>query len=130
MTTAAGSLQIVPQSPPSTPARRAADQGVADALDSVLSDNTRRVYAGQAAAQWRLFNDWCDLVGWLQEAPDASAVALLNSAGCKRRNRIDSAGRTCVHCNGGCSSGEASWPTSWSMPRPKQRCRTPMECRK
>ena len=59
MTTPAGSLQIVPQSPPSTPALRAADQGVADALQSVLSDNTRRVYG----AQWRLFNDWCDLVG-------------------------------------------------------------------
>ena len=59
MTTPAGSLQIVPQSPPSTPALRAADQGVADALESVLSDNTRRVYG----AQWRLFNDWCDLVG-------------------------------------------------------------------
>ena len=59
MTTAAGSLQIVPQSPPSTPALRAADRGVADALESVLSDNTRRVYG----AQWRLFNDWCDLVG-------------------------------------------------------------------
>ena len=73
MTTAAGSPQIVPQSPPSTPALRAADQGVADALQSVLSDNTRRVYG----AQWRLFNDWCDLVGWLQEDPDASAVALL-----------------------------------------------------
>ena len=59
MTTAAGSLQIVPQSPPSTPALRAADQGVAEALESVLSDNTRRAYG----AQWRLFNDWCDLVG-------------------------------------------------------------------
>ena len=59
MTTPAGSPQIVPQSPPSTPALRAADQGVADALESVLSDNTRRVYG----AQWRLFNDWCDLVG-------------------------------------------------------------------
>ena len=41
MTTAAGSLQIVPESPPSAPALRAADQGVADALESVLSDNTR-----------------------------------------------------------------------------------------
>ena len=59
MTTPAGSPQIVPQSPPSTPALRAADRGVADALESVLSDNTRRVYG----AQWRLFNDWCDLVG-------------------------------------------------------------------
>ena len=59
MTTAAGSPQIVPQSPPSAPAIRAADQGVASALESVLSDNTRRVYA----AQWRLFTDWCGDVG-------------------------------------------------------------------
>ena len=59
MTTTAGSLQIVPQSPPSAPALRAADQGVADALESVLSDNTYRVYG----AQWRLFNDWCGDVG-------------------------------------------------------------------
>ena len=59
MTTPAGSLQIVLQSPPSAPALRAADQGVADALQSVLAENTRRVYG----AQWRLFNEWCDLVG-------------------------------------------------------------------
>ena len=56
MTTTGGSLQIVPESPPSAPALRAADQGVASALESVLSDNTRRVYG----AQWRLFTDWCD----------------------------------------------------------------------
>ena len=59
MTTTAGSLQIVPESPPSAPALRAADQGVADALESLLSDNTRRVYG----AQWRLFHEWCDSVG-------------------------------------------------------------------
>ena len=41
------------------PALRAADQGVADALESVLSDNTRRVYG----TQWKLFADWCDEVG-------------------------------------------------------------------
>ena len=41
------------------PELRAADQGVADALESVLSDNTQRVYG----AQWRLFNDWCGEVG-------------------------------------------------------------------
>ena len=55
MTTAAGSLQIVPRPSASMPALLAADQGVADALTSVLSDNTQRVYS----AQWRLFNDWC-----------------------------------------------------------------------
>ena len=58
MTTAAGSLQIVPQSPPSAPALRAADRGVADALESVLSDNTRRVYQ----TQWKLFDEWCGSV--------------------------------------------------------------------
>ena len=52
----ADSLQVVPQSSPSAPALRAADQGVANALESVLSDNTRRVYD----AQWRLFDEWCD----------------------------------------------------------------------
>ena len=38
------------------PARRR--PGGADALESVLSDNTRRVYG----AQWQLFNEWCDSV--------------------------------------------------------------------
>ena len=32
---------------------------MADALEAVLSDNTRRVYA----AQWRLFTGWCGDVG-------------------------------------------------------------------
>ena len=59
MTTAAGSLQIVPRPPAAEPALRAADRGVADALESVLSDNTRRVYQ----TQWRIFNDWCGDVG-------------------------------------------------------------------
>jgi hypothetical protein len=38
---------------------RAADQGVADALESVLSDNTRRVYQ----TQWKLFDEWCGEMG-------------------------------------------------------------------
>ena len=54
MTTAAGQ-QIVPHRPAQLPELRAADRGVADALDSVLSDNTRRVYG----TQWRLFTGWC-----------------------------------------------------------------------
>ena len=37
---------------------------MADALESVLSDNTRRVYG----AQWRIFQGWCDEVG-LQSLP-------------------------------------------------------------
>ena len=59
MTTVVNNPQIVPRPPAGTLALRAADQGVADALESFLSDNTRRVYA----AQWRLFNEWCDSVG-------------------------------------------------------------------
>ena len=55
MTTAADP-QIVPRPPAAVPPLRAADRGVADALEAVLSDHTRRVYA----AQWRLFTDWCD----------------------------------------------------------------------
>ena len=37
---------------------------MADALESVLSDNTRHVYA----AQWRFFTGWCDEMG-LQSLP-------------------------------------------------------------
>ena len=59
MTTAASDPQIVPRQPASMPALLAADQGVADALESVLSDNTRRVYE----TQWKLFDVWCGDVG-------------------------------------------------------------------
>ena len=57
--TAASDPQIVPRQPASLPALRVADQGVASALESVLSDNTRRVYG----AQWRSFTGWCDEIG-------------------------------------------------------------------
>ena len=58
MTTAADP-QIIPRPPASLPALRAADRGVADALESILSDNTKRVYG----TQWRIFTGWCDQVG-------------------------------------------------------------------
>jgi hypothetical protein len=67
------------------------------------------------------------VLGWLQEDPDAGAAAFL--AGCQRRNRIVSAERTCVRCDGGYSGGEVSWPASWSTPRPEQRYRIPVESR-
>ena len=44
MTTTASDPHIAPYQPAAAPALRAADQGVASALESVLSDNTRRVY--------------------------------------------------------------------------------------
>ena len=56
MTTAASDPQIVPRRSASMPALRAADQGVADALESVLSDNTKRVYADPVEAS---FDEWC-----------------------------------------------------------------------
>ena len=58
MTTTTGAY-IVPREPASLPELRAADQGVADSLESVLSDNTRRIYG----TQWRVFTGWCDQVG-------------------------------------------------------------------
>ena len=58
MTTTAGA-PVVPHEPPHLPELRAADQGVASSLESVLSDNTRRTYD----AQWRSFQGWCDQVG-------------------------------------------------------------------
>ena len=63
--------QIVPRPSASTPALRAADRGVADALESVLAGNTRRVYG----AQWRLFNDWCDSVGLRSMPAESRTVA-------------------------------------------------------
>ena len=58
MTTAAGT-DLMPQEPAPLPELRAADEAVASSLESVLSDNTRRVYG----AQWRLFTDWCSEMG-------------------------------------------------------------------
>ena len=57
MTTIAGA-DVVPHQPTSLPELWAADRGVADSLEAVLSDNTRRTYG----AQWRLFEGWCDQV--------------------------------------------------------------------
>ena len=58
MTTTAGA-HVVPHESPSLPELRAANQGVAESLEAVLADNTRRTYD----AQWRLFAGWCDQVG-------------------------------------------------------------------
>ena len=63
--------QIVPRLPPSLPELRAADRGVAQSLESVLSDNTRRTYD----AQWRIFAGWCDQVGLVPLPADPLTVA-------------------------------------------------------
>ena len=57
--TTASDLQVVPHQPSPLPALRAADRGVANALESVLAGNTRRVYQ----TQWKLFDEWCAEVG-------------------------------------------------------------------
>ena len=51
--------RIVPHHPADLPELAAADRGVADSLEAVLSENTRRTYA----AQWRMFESWCAEVG-------------------------------------------------------------------
>ena len=55
MTTIDPGAHVVPQEPASLPELAAADRGVADSLEAVLSHNTGRTYD----AQWRLFDDWC-----------------------------------------------------------------------
>ena len=58
MTTTIPGQELVPHQPPSIPELRAADQGVAASLESVLAGNTRRTYD----AQWRIFTGWCNEV--------------------------------------------------------------------
>ena len=70
MTTAAGT-DLMPQEPAPLPELRAADEDVASSLESVLSDNTRRVYG----AQWRLFTDWCSEMGLRSLSAEPLTVA-------------------------------------------------------
>ncbi len=58
MTTYVGH-HVVPSEPARLPELAAADRGVADSLEAVLSHNTRRSYD----TQWRVFDGWCDEVG-------------------------------------------------------------------
>ena len=51
--------------------------GVASALESVLSDNTRRV----CGAQWRIFTDWCGDVGLRSLPAEPLTVARYLAAG-------------------------------------------------
>ena len=75
MTTSAGT-QIVPREPASLLALWAADRGVADSLESLLSDNTRRVYG----TQWRIFTGWCDEVGLTSLPAEPLTVARYQAA--------------------------------------------------
>ena len=68
--TAAADPQIVPHQPAALPALRDAGQDVASALESVLSDNSNRVYA----TQWKIFDEWCGDMG-LRSLPAEAHVA-------------------------------------------------------
>ena len=59
LNTYVNNVQLVPRRPSSLPELRAADEGVASAMEDVLSANTRRVYG----TQWRLFGDRCAQLG-------------------------------------------------------------------
>ena len=59
MTNSAADPPIVPRPPAAAPALRAADRGVAAALESARADSTNRVYG----AQWRSFSSWCSDLG-------------------------------------------------------------------
>ena len=63
--------RIVPHHPADLPQLAAADRGVADSLEAVLSENTRRAYD----TQWRMFDDWCDEVGLISLPAEPLTVA-------------------------------------------------------
>ena len=71
---------------------------------------------------------WCHVLGWLQEDPDASAVAFLGRLQETEPNRFSRAHLRTLQR--GVSSGEASWQASWSTLRPKLRWLTTVDCRK
>ena len=64
-------VDIIPRETTYMPELRAADQGVAESLEAVLSHNTRRTYD----AQWRGFAGWCDQVGLVSLPAEPLTVA-------------------------------------------------------
>ena len=86
----------------------------------------------RAPHNWRTRKDpfegvWCDVLGWLQEDPDASAVALLTS--CSQLIRTGSKGLTCALCSGGCNNRGVSWRVTWFTPFPVKLHGTNIHCR-
>ena len=112
MTTIPADQQLVPHQPPSIPALWAADQGVASSLESVLSDNTRRVYG----TQWRLFTGWCGEMGLSSLPAEPLTVARYLAA----------------RANAGASIATMRWPRpplpkptsgqSWNRPAGTRAC--------
>ena len=69
--TTAPVAHVVPREPARLPELAAADRGVANSLEAVLSDNTKRTYE----TQWRLFDDWCGEVGLRSLPAESLTVA-------------------------------------------------------
>ena len=118
-----------------TPQGESLEQFLASLPDQWRRDETHSLRERKMAAPrtWRTREDpfagvWCDVLGWLQEEPDASAVALLGRLQAAEPDRFSRAHLRTLQRR--CSSGAASWPTSWSTQRLKRRCRNSAECRK
>ena len=117
-----------------TPQGESLEQFLSSLPDQWRRDETHSPRERKLAAPrtWRTRADpfagvWCDVLGWLQEEPDASAMALLGRLQAAEPDRFSRA--QLKRCSGGCNSGAASWRTSWSTQRLKQRCRNSTEGR-
>ena len=101
--------------------------------DAAHTSRERRV---QPPRTWRTRPDpfegvWCDVLSWLQEDPDASAVVLLGRLQEAEPDRFSRAHlrtlqRRVQQWRG---SGAASWPKSWSTPRLVSPWRDSLQCR-
>ena len=93
-----------------------------------LFDLTRGSRRRISDYEFRTFKGvWCDVLSWLQEDPDASAVVLLGRLQEAEPDRFSRAHLRTLQR--GCSSGAASWPKSWSTPRLVSPWRDPLQCR-
>ena len=86
----------------------------------------------RAPHTWRTRKDpfegvWCDVLGWLQEDPDASAVALLSRLQETEADRFSRAHLRTLQRR--VRQWRGIMADRRSTPRPKQSCRIPVECR-
>ena len=86
----------------------------------------------QPPRTWRTRPDpfegvWCDVLGWLQEDPDASAVALLGRLQEAEPDRFSRAHLRTLQRR--VQQWRGIWPKSWSTPRLVSPWRDPLQCR-
>ena len=75
----------------------------------MISDESLQQFLAKLPDWWQQ-----DMLSWLQEAPDAKGIALLNRLKSAHPDRFSD---THARCNAECSSGAASWPRNWPTPR-------------